>query len=73
MERIEGENDKSLLILQIGNMTWTVVPSDTRKQGFTIPIISSLDYEYELHRPGGIPASWIIEFSDPVIGTFLSL
>ena len=45
-----------------------MIPLDTRKQGFTIPIIASLDYTYRLARAGGIPTSWIIEFSDPVIG-----
>jgi hypothetical protein len=45
-----------------------MIPGDTRKQGFTIPIIASLDYHYRLARAGGIPTDWIIEFSDPVIG-----
>lgn len=54
-------------------MIWSMIPSDSRKQGFTIPIIASLDYEYRVTRLGGIPPSWIIEFSDPIIGIYLSL
>ncbi|KAL6070194.1 G8 domain-containing protein [Balamuthia mandrillaris] len=41
----------------------------TNKEGFTIPVLADLDYQYVVHRNGGnIPSNWIIEFSDPVIG-----
>jgi hypothetical protein len=42
----------------------------TRKQGFSIPVIPDLSYEYVVSKNdgSGIPATWIIEFSDHVMG-----
>lgn len=54
-------------------MPFLVIPADTHKQGFTIPVVASLDYEYRLLRDGGVPAGWIIEFSDPVIGIIITI
>jgi len=41
-----------------------------KKQGFTIPVIPDLAYKYVVSKSdgSGIPLTWIIEFSDPVIG-----
>lgn len=49
-------------------MYFVVIPADTHKQGFTLPVIASLDYSYQVRRSGGIPTTWIIEFSDPIMG-----
>jgi len=38
------------------------------RQAYTIPVIATLDYEYHVVMSGGVPDSWIIDFSDPVIG-----
>ncbi len=54
-------------------MRWTAVPDARFKQGFTIPVLASLDYNYRVVRNGGIPQDWIIEFSDPVIGMQLTI
>lgn len=45
-----------------------IIRDDKRKQGFSIPVLASLDYDYRLVRAGGVPTDWIIEFSDAVIG-----
>lgn len=50
-------------------MYFQIIPDDKRKQGFTIPILASLDYEYQILRPGGVSPNYIIEFSDTVMGT----
>jgi hypothetical protein len=41
------------------------------KQGFSMPVIPGTDLSYRLSlttNDGNIPADWVIEFSDPVIG-----
>jgi len=55
-------------VVATGNMKWLVIPGDPHKQGFTVPVIATLDYDYRLVRNGGVPTDWIIEFSDPIIG-----
>jgi len=44
--------------------------TNTRKQGFTIPVIPDLDFQYVVSKydGSGIPNTWIIDFSDPIIG-----
>ena len=44
--------------------------SPAKKQGYAFPVITGLDHTYKLSLEGGsdLPADWIIEFSDPVIG-----
>lgn len=39
-------------------------------QGYSLPVISSMDFNYEISLPNNapIPSDWIIEFSDPVMG-----
>jgi hypothetical protein len=41
-----------------------------RKQGYAIAVVPDLSYEYVISKMdgSGIPLTWIIEFSDPVIG-----
>jgi len=41
-----------------------------RKQGYAIAVIPDLSYEYVISKMdgSGIPSTWIIEFSDPIIG-----
>mmetsp|Transcript_13603 Transcript_13603/g.20143 ORF Transcript_13603/g.20143 Transcript_13603/m.20143 type:complete len:532 (-) Transcript_13603:129-1724(-) len=44
---------------------------ETRKQGFSVPVIPGTTYSYHISLNTGdrvIPNSWIIEFSDPVMG-----
>jgi len=42
----------------------------SRKQGYSIAVVPDLSYQYVISRMdgSGIPSTWIIEFSDPVIG-----
>mmetsp|Transcript_7462 Transcript_7462/g.10983 ORF Transcript_7462/g.10983 Transcript_7462/m.10983 type:complete len:1688 (-) Transcript_7462:558-5621(-) len=41
----------------------------TRKQGYSVPVVPGPTYSYRLSLRGGgdIPAEWIIEFSDPIM------
>jgi hypothetical protein len=44
---------------------------ETNRQGYSLPVIPSLDVSYRLSLSSGdrdIPKDWVIEFSDPVVG-----
>merc|ERR1719473_2303816 len=38
------------------------------KQGFTAPVLASLDLTYTVLYNGDLPRDWVIEFSDPLFG-----
>lgn len=45
--------------------------NETRKQGYSVPVIPGIDHSYHLSLVSGdgdLPNDWVIEFSDPVIG-----
>lgn len=41
----------------------------TNKQGYSFPVVASLDYSYRISLSSGanIPDDWVIEFSDPIM------
>ena len=46
----------------------------TKKQGYSVPVIPGTAYSYRLSLRGGgdIPSDWIIEFSDPIVANRFS-
>jgi len=66
--RLTGSPNSSQIIYfhQTGN---------TPKQGYALPVIPSTDHFYRLTltSDGDIPSSWIVEFSDAVVGNRFSI